>query len=389
MKELNRMNATFPSDGEVDLEQLVRRLWRQRWVVLGATSLGVFTALAVSFAQPTSYTASTSIMAVENGSPPGLPALGGLGGLLAPASREASVTDKLVALLNSRTIVEGAIVHNGLLPVMQPDRPKGWTDEQALYMAQKRLSAATRIETDPKAGTLLIKVTFPAARTAAALANGYVSELETFLKENSLSSAQRKRLFLEQKVAGAAQEVRSLEQQQIAFQEEKKLVSLETQTQAFVQSYTGLKAQLMAKQAELKLQSHSLSRNDIQLIGLRQEVDEIRANIVDLEQNGDGGFVALKDLPKLTARHAQLQRNLASKQKLLEMLSEQLELSKVQEAYESLSFQVLDQAIAPMEGNQSGRSVALPLGGLFGLFIGMLLALALDRFAVVGSHART
>ncbi|HEY9855516.1 MAG TPA: Wzz/FepE/Etk N-terminal domain-containing protein [Stenomitos sp.] len=380
MREFEPMAPSFHAAGEVDLQQVVRLFWRRRWVVLVATSLGLAASWGLSITQRASYTASTSIMAVENGGTPGLPSEGGLAGLLAPASREASVTDKLVALLRSRTIVAGAIRDNRLLPALLPDRPRGWTEEQALFAAQERLVGMTKIETDPKAGTILIKVTYSEPGTAAAVANGYVRELETFLKDNSLSSAQRKRTFLEQKVQGTAKEVDTLEQQQIAFQEQKNLISLDTQTRAIVESYVGLKSKLMAKQAELSLQERSLSRNDIQLIGLRGEIDQLKESITRLEQSGDGGFVALKELPKLTAESLKLQRTLATKQKLLDMLSEQLELAKVQEAYESLSFQVVDPAIAPMQPNKSSRSVAILLGSFFGLFLGALIALGAERF---------
>lgn len=389
MKELEQMTPSFHAAGEVDLQQVVRQLWRRRWVVLTATSLGLVASLGLSMSQRATYTASTSIMAVENGGTPGLPSNGGLVGLLAPATREASVTDKLVALLRSRTIVAGAIRDHQLLPALLPDRPRGWTEEQALFAAQERLVGMTKIETDPKAGTILIKVTYSEPRTAAALANGYVAELETFLKENSLSSAQRKRTFLEQKVQGVAKDVDTLEQEQIAFQEQKNLISLDTQTEAIVESYVGLKTKLMAKQAELSLQERSLSPNDFQLIGLREEVNQLKASITRLEQSGDGGFVALKELPKLTAESLKLQRTLVTKQKLLDMLSEQLELSKVQEAYESLSFQVVDAAIVPMERNKSSRSVAILLGSFFGFFLGTLIALGAERFGRADRFGRS
>lgn len=373
MRELERKTLS-PSRGEIDLEQALRLLWRRRWLVLATTSLGIALGLVASVSQTATYTASTSIMAVETNAPPGLPSLGGLAGLLSPVSREASVTDKLVALLRSRTIVSGAIEHNRLLPALYPVLPNGWTEEQALNAAQQRVMGATRIETDPKAGAILIKVTYPEPRTAAGLANGYVSELASFLKGNSMSSAQSKRTFLEEKVAAMAQDVRSLEQQLISFQETNNLIAMDMQTQALVQSYSGLKTQLMAKQAELTLQQHSLSRNDIQLIGLRQEISQIKDSIKKIEQTGDGGFVPLKNLPKLEARNAQLQRDLASKRKLYDTLSEQLELTKVQEAYEALSFQVVDPAVAPMEANRSNRLVALLVGSFFGLVLGMLVA---------------
>lgn len=373
------MSRTDTKD-EIRLSEVARTL-RSRWgLVLALTLAGTLATALVAGRQAPQYRAQTTLMPIDTTGDrlaPGT-AAGGLGGLLSQAGMnpEGTISDKLVALLRSRTLAEGAIAEAGLTPALLSRQARALPPEQQAVLATETLRRSLRFATDPRAGLLTITAQARDPVVAATCANAMVDALARYLQANAFTSVKRKLTFLETKVAGVSQDLAGIEQAIMSFQERHQLVALDAQTQATVQAYATLKNQLMSREVELQLQEGSVSRRDLALLGLRQEVSLLRRNVALLERGRSGGFIGFTQLPRLQLQLARLQRDLTTKQKSYDLLSQQLELAKIEEARDAFTFQVIDRAIPAPRPTGSSRSLVWLLGLLASFVAASLVALA-------------
>lgn len=382
---MNDTNTARPASlvEEIDLRETGRTLWERRRLIGAITVVGLAASIAIAMVQPNVYAAKATIMPIDvsyDRLGPDLSA-GGMGALLSRAGvgRDGTVSDKLVALLKSRTVTDGVLKKHHLLGAVLGKEPKAGEERVALNKAYEKLGKAVNAKPDVLSGLIMVSAAHRNPEVAATLTNAYIAELAVFLNDNSLTSTRRKREFLEEKVQAVSRDLGQMQATLVSFQEENNLISLDTQTEAMVESFMGLKSDLLAKQMEVALQAKSVSGNDIQLLGLRQEVEQLKDSIKSMEVGSTGGLVALKDLPRMGARMAQMQRDLGVKQKVFELLTQQLELSKIEEAKEALSFQVIDPAIAPDKPSQPNRPFVLMAGLFISLLMGMFVALAAGK----------
>jgi len=371
--------VSAPLVEEIDLRATGRILWQRRRLIGVIAALGLGASAAYAAVQPNVYTANATIMPIEVGfdrlSPDGTSS--GAGALISRAGigRDGTISDKLVALLRSRTVTDAVLLKHHLLPAVLGAAPKAGQEQAALNSADQILAQTILAKPDTLSGLIQISAYHGNPEVAASLANAYMDELAVFLNENSLTSTRRKREFLEQKVQNVSQDLDRMQAALVSFQEQNNLISLDTQTQSMVQSFMSLKSQLQSKQMEAALQAKSVSSNDMELLGLRQEVDQLKDSLKSMELGTSGGSIALKDLPKFGAHMAQMQRDIGVKQKVFELLTEQLELAKIEEAKEALSFQVIDRAITPQAPSQPNRLFIAMAGAFVSLLLGMFVAL--------------
>lgn len=381
-------------ESDIDLSEVARTLWQRRILILSVTLVGTVLSAVMSFRMPNLYTATATIMPIDSSSDrlsSAMSALGALGGLASQAgvNLKGSVSDKFVALLTSRTVTENVITKYHLMPILFSDRwdpvhstwkPGAWARDArsnqgpTMYDATRFMNRTMKAVSDPKTGMVSINVDLKDPQAAADIANDYIIELNAFLQRNSFSSAKHNKDFLQSQVNGVMKELGSMEAALKDFQEQHKLVSLDTQAEASVQAYAALKSQLTAKEMELSLQQNSVSADDVQLIGLQKEIAQLKEKIGSIENGASGGFVSFKDAPSLGMRFAQLKRDLLVKQKVFELLTQQLELAKLDEAKETLSFQVIDRAIAPDSKSGPRRPQIILVAALACFFLVSLFA---------------
>ena len=348
-------DATMPyltakdyEDDLIDVRAIRRALKRRRGLIAATTGLGVAIAAALSFTQPTMYAAKATLLPVETSNQALSRGLAAVSPILpdmpaaASADRAAMIPNRLVALLKSQALAKRLLEqHPGLVTHLRIKSKEGVPPTfNETYRAMGDILSA---KVDTTTGIIELAVTLPDPVAAADAANHYVAALEAYLNANSFTAAKRYRAFLEDRLKLATTELAQTEQDLRAFQEANMLVSLDGQTQATVQAYANLKTQLITKEVELRLQERSVSQDDIQFIGLQQEVTQLRASLGDLERGASNGLLSFKDVPRLGVQLAQLQRNLSLKQGSYQMLNQQLDVARMQEAQQAMAFEVIDE----------------------------------------------
>lgn len=361
-------------DEEIDLGAVGRTLWKGRWWLVGITVAGLGASIAFSRAMTVPYQASVTLMQTDSPGSRGGFQDSPLAGLLPGGTIPRGDTAKLIALLRSRNLAERTLEHQQLFPLLAGEQEGALTREDASLILQGMI----QIDTEPGTGLIEVSAKHLNPQLAAKVANGYVDELDAFLQENSFTAARRQRLFLEKQVSELNADIRTIENRQIAFQQDHQLIALDAQTSATIQTYTTLKAQLMAKETELQMQANSMSPYDIEYIGLKREVGILQGKLTALEQSGSGGLLAFKDAPSLGVRLAQFQRELSTKQKVFDLLTQQLEMARMEESKEGLSFQVIDRAKVPPLPSGPKQTTIWLLGGILSFTLAVFLVLGVE-----------
>lgn len=350
----------------------MRLLWEHRRLLGRTTFCALCGSLLLAFLIPVRYEATTRLM------PPDAPV--GLGMLAAPSARGGGSLGGMagdllgvknggalfVGILQSRTVADRLIAEFHLRSVYHISK---------IEDARNALASHTAISEDRKSGILTITVTEHDALRAAAMAQAYVTELDRLVAEVSTSSARRERVFLEERLRSVKSDLDTAARQFSDFASKNTAIDIPAQGKAMVEAAATLQGQLIAAESELSGLQQIYTSNNVRVRALQARVGELRQQ---LEKLGDGGtsaggaekeslYPSIQKLPLLGVTYADLYRRTKIQETIYELLTQQYELAKVQEAKEIPAVKVLDAAVVPTKESFPPRLLIVFLGSLFGM----------------------
>jgi len=359
------------------------RVIRRRWKIIAMIFLtSVVTAVVVSLLMTPIYQAKTTIMPIESSGGQVSAALRSLGSLpfvggMLPSVGGASAS-KLVAVLKSRTVAKDVINSIDLIKVLF-EEPQD--EPPSLQDAVRSLTGITEI-TDDKKGLISIAVEYKNPGIAADIANQFTVALKRFLNENALSMAKRNRIFIENQLKKVKEELHNAEEAMKNFQTNKKIVAMDAQTEAAIKALTDLKGQITAKEVQLGVIKHFSTPSNPDVITIKDELRELKKQLAMLESKGSNpeadAFPSLSEAPELGLQYIRLKRDAVTQQKVYELLTQQFEIAKIEEAKEDITFQVIDRAIPPEKRIKPKRRLNVMLAAVVSLFAGIFLVFFLE-----------
>jgi tyrosine-protein kinase Etk/Wzc len=364
----------------LDLWRVIRKRWKIIAVIFWTA---VVAAAVVSLLMTPIYQAKATLMPVESSGSQMSAALRSLGSLpfvggMVPGIAGAS-GDKLVAVLKSRTVAEDVIKALDLIRMLF-EEPQD--EPPTLQDAVRVLSEGMTEITDDKKGLISIAVEYKDPELAAAIANRYAVALQLFLSENALSMAKRNRIFIEDQLHTVKAELQEAEEAMMTFQTDKKIVAMDAQTEASIKALAELKAQVTAKEVELGVLKQVATPTNPDVIRVEDQLRELRKQLAMLETKGANpeadAFPSLSVAPELGLQYIRLKRDAVTQQKVFELLTQQLEIAKIEEAKEDIAFQVIDTAIPPEKRIKPKRKLNVMLAGVVSLFAGIFLVFFLE-----------
>ncbi len=363
------------------------RVIRKRWkVIVWIFGISVVSAGVVSLLMTPIYRATTTLMPVESSGSQVSAALRNItslpfvGGML-PSVGGASA-DKLVAVLKSRTVAEHVINALDLIDVLfEEDRDEPPTLQDAVRLLSEEMTEVT----DDKKGLISVSVEHKDPQLGAEIANQYTVALQKFLKENALSMAKRNRIFIENQLKKVKEELREAEEAMKGFQTNKKIVAMDAQTEASIKALAELKAQITAKEVELGVIKQYATPSNPDVLRVKDELRELKKQLSLLESKGTNpeadAIPSLSEAPELGLQYVRLKRKALTQEKVFELLTQQYEMAKIDEAKEDIAFQVIDRAIAPEKRVKPKRKLNVMLAGVVSLFVGIFLVFFLEYLA--------
>jgi capsule polysaccharide export protein KpsE/RkpR len=265
--------------------------------------------------------------------------------------------------------------------------------------ARKKLDENTSISEDRKSGIITISVTDHDAQRSAALANAYVDELNSLVSELSTSSAHRERVFLEERLKVAKRDLDTAVNELAQFSSKNNTLDIQQEGKAMLDAAGTIAGEMIAAQSQLEGLRQIYTDNNSRVRSLQARVASLRKQLEKLggkQENDDnmaapkGGhtgeqaaetasmpYPSIHSLPLLGAKYADYYRRAKIQETVFELLTEQYELAKVQEAKETPSVKVLDPGTVPEKKSFPPR--------LLIMFLGTFLAGSLCVVWVVGA----
>jgi capsule polysaccharide export protein KpsE/RkpR len=362
----------------------LRLLWNWRRFLCRMVGAGLVAATVVAFLIPAKYTSITRLMPPDQSSNSGLAmlaslagkssssslggaSLGGVGGELLGIK---TTGELFVGVLQSRTVQDDLVAKFDLRRLY---RKKRWED------ARKELADRTTVSIDQKSGIISIEVTDKSPQKAAAMAQEYVAELNRTMANLNTSSAHKERVFLEGRLSQVQQGLESAEKQFSQFASKNTTIDIQEQGKAMIEAGATLEGQLIAAQTELEGLRQIFTDNNVRVRETQARIDEIRRQMQNLggassavkddDKNGstDNGnllYPPIRQLPILGVTYADLYRQTKVQEAVFEVLTQEYELAKVEEAKETPSVKVLDPGNVP-EKKSSPHRLLIVLAGTF------------------------
>jgi len=290
--------------------------------------------------------ASTSLLSALAAARPGVGSLGGLAGDLLGAKNSGAL---FVGVLGSRTVRDRLIEKFDLGRVYHTKKIEDTRDA---------LAAHTAVSEDRRSGIISISVTDKDPQRAAAMAQSYVEELDRLVAQVSTSSARRERVFLEERLHSVKQELDSAAQKFSEFASKNTAIDIPAQGKAMVEAAARLQGELIAAESQLRGLQAIYTNENVRVRALQARVAELNsqleklggdaANTTTPDRSGSSSiYPSIRKLPLLGVQYADLYRNTKIEETVFELLTQQYELAKVQEAKEIPSVKVLDAAVVP------------------------------------------
>lgn len=351
----------------------------QRFVLLRIAFAGLLLSTLLAFLIPPRFESRTQLMPPNTGqdlaSMLALSRVGGSSlGMLAGDLMGLKTTGSLfIGILRSETVEDRIIEQFNLKSVYGVRR---------MQDARRRLEADTQISEDRKSGIIAIDVTDQSPVRAAEIAQAYISELNRLVVELNTTAAHRERVFLEERLKTVKQDLDASAKALSEFSSKNTTIDLKEQGRAMVEAAATLQGRLIAAQSELEGLRQIYADTNVRVKAVRARIEELQKRLDqmgggDLKSSpGDAGteslYPSIRKLPLLGVTYSDLYRTNKIQETLFEMLTQQCEMAKVQEAKETPSVKILDAARVPEKKSFPPRLVIMILGSFIALMIGCL-----------------
>lgn len=335
-------------------------LWNHRHILARVTVIAFVASCAIAFLIPKEYRSVTSIMPPEpqnsnammlaalTSHAPSLGALGSLaGGLLGGHSSGALFVD----LLRSGTVSDHLIDRFNLQRVYH---------KRYRIDAAKHLAHLTKISEDKKSGVITISVEDKDRVRARDLAQSYLDELNKLVTQTNASSAHRERVFIEQRLHVVEQSLEQAEMALSRFSSNTDAVDIKEQTRAMVDAGARVQAQLLVEQSSLQSIRQIYGDSNVRIREAQARIASLQSQLEKMtgssapasEENtgdplsGSGGagelYPPLKQLPRLAVPFTDLYRRVRVQEAVFELLTQQYEMARLEEARDVPAVSVID-----------------------------------------------
>jgi capsule polysaccharide export protein KpsE/RkpR len=349
-------------------------VWQQRPFLLRVMIIGLMASTLIALLIPKRFSSTARLMPPqqkETGAAALLSAAvgGGGGAALMPLVDGAfglrTTGDLFIGIIKSQTIQDQLIQKFELQKVYR-----------TRYMedARKELADHTEVAQDPKSGIITITVTDHDQNRASEMAREYIQQLNWVVNNLNTSAAHRERVFLENRLGQVKKDLEAAEQQFGEFASKKGAIDIQSQSKAMVQAAADLQGQMIAAQSELEGLRQIYTPNNVRVRSLEARIEELRRQLQKIGGSGanessaaDELYPSIRQLPLLGVDYADLLRRVKLQEAVFNILTQQYELSKVEEAKEIPTVKVLDPPLVPEKKSFPPRLVIILLGGMLSL----------------------
>lgn len=336
-------------------------LWKWRRMLARVAAISLAVSMAIAFLIPKQYKSSASIMPPDQqGSSAMLLAalagrsanLGALGSLAASFLGVHSSTALFESLLRSST-VSGHLIDRFDLQHVYRNRYRIDT--------AKHLARVTKITDDKKSGVITIEVEDTSPVRARDMAAAYLDELNKLVTQTNISEAHRERVFIGGRLRTVQADLERAQLDLSEFSSKNATINIGEQTRAMVDAGARVQAQLLLEQSGLQSLRQiygdgnvRVRESEARIASLQKELEKIAGSSAPLPADFSASessstpddkselYPPLRQLPRLSVPYADLYRRVRIQETLYELLTQQYELARIEEAKDVPTVNVID-----------------------------------------------
>lgn len=365
---------------EVDLLDYLKVIVKHRKTIVRNVIVVAFLVAIVSFVLPKTYTARTTILPPENANSASiLTALSNspLSNLI--LSPSGTTSDLYVEIVKSRSVLDATLLSEFTYPKNDEHAKKksllSILDEESLEKGRMKLEKNISVKSSME-GIISIEVELSDRNLAADVANTLVAELDRTNKEKNTSRAKNSRIYIENQLKLTEEKLKSASEALVKFKEKNKAISLEEQTQTAIENAGELKGRILAKNVELGVALQTMKPDNVYVVKLKKEIEELEkqynylqyGDSVSLEEKKEF-YIPFAQVPGIGLELAELVREVKVQETVWELLNQQFYHAKIQEARDTPTIQVLDEAVPPELRTKPKRKLLVIIGSFLTLIL--------------------
>lgn len=371
--------ARFPAARESSLLDRFIVLAEHKKVIFAVVGIAAVGSIVISLLLPKTYESNAKIMPPQQSTSTASAMLAQLGPLGMMAGNQLGIRtpgDLYVTMLRSRTISDKLIDRFNLSQVYGLKKIKD---------VRLRLQNLTEISTGPKDGVISITVTDRDPQRAADIANAYVDELQKLTQTLAVTEAGQRRLFFEREVQSANEDLAKAEIALKQTQEKTGMIQLDSQSRAMIEAMITLRAQVAAKEVQIQAMRSFATKENPELKVAEDELAALRAQLAHFERGQNVGDsmldLPLGKIPSAGLEYVRRLRDVKYRELLLEVLTKQYEIARIDEAKDAAVIQTLDNAVPPLDKAGPRRSIIVILSVFCAFFLTVTYILVSDAIA--------
>ena len=355
-------------------------LWDYRRLLARVSGTALVLSAIIAFLLPKQYDSVARLMppdqqggsaallaAVAGRSLGGLGSLGSLAGSLLGGKTSTAL---YIDLLHSRTVSDHIIDRFDLQHVYR----KRYRIDTVKYLGRH-----TTVVDDKKSGAITLTYSDTDPVRAREIAQAYLEELNKTLTTSNSSSARREREFIEKRLVTVKAQLHDAEEALSQFSSVNTTLDIKEQTHAMVDAAAKLQAELIVGQSELDSLEQIYGDENVRVRATRARVASLQHELAKLSgssaalpsdtETSDAGssgreensslYPSLRQLPRLAVPYATLYRNVRIQETVFELLSQQYEMARIEEAKDTPVVSVFDPPLVPEKKSFPPRLVTI------------------------------
>jgi tyrosine-protein kinase Etk/Wzc len=377
--EHRALRTEHSQDDEISLLDILIVLAKHKKLILGVPFLAAVIVAGVTLLMPNWYTATAKLLPPQQSQSNAVAILGQLGAISGGAGQALGLknpSDIFVAMLKSRTVADA---------IIEQFKLKELYDKKFLQDTRMALSKNVDI-TAGRDGVITLEVDDKSPQRAADMANAYVEELEKLTRRLAVGEAGQRRLFFEQQLKQAKDDLTKAESELTKFQVDKKVLNPQGQASLTISAAAGLQAQIAAKEVQIVALRSFATQENPDLLRAQEELGGLRAQLAKVGHGGSGDIgdvlLSMGKAPQEGIEYLRKFRDVKYYETLFELLAKQYEIARIDEAKDATLIQVLDRAILPERKSKPKRSLIVLIStlaaGLLAIFLAFILE-AIDK----------
>lgn len=362
-------------EDEINLLDYLIVLAKYKRLIITITLAAAIIAAIISLIMPPIYRAETKILLPQSRGT-GMVAqlmgqLGDLPGFLGPSGTTYTGTT-YIGLLKSRPVLDNIIDRFKLTELYGTESRED---------TRRALLNALKVQDDKKSGIITIGVEDKDPKRAADIANTFVEELRRLNNTLAVTEAAQRRLFFEEQLKAAKEGMIKAEEALKGFQERTGAIKIDEQAKAVIEGVAQLKAQIAAKEVQLKVMRTYATPQNPDIQRMEAEIKGLKEQLARLEAKGGHNpdpLMPAGRIPSLGIEYIRKMREFKYNEALYEILLKQYEAARLDEARDTAIIQIIEKATPPEKRIKPKRRQMVMVAMIAGLFFSIFTAFFME-----------